>query len=172
MKKIVLVFGTIAGCITAGWVLLFLSLVHNNDDLDKGALYGYTSMILAFSLIYVGVRNFRNKYNGGVVSFGKAFRIGLYITLIASTIYVGVWLVAYFFYVHDFGKVYAEHAIAKLQAAGAGADAIAKKRMEMDNFTRVYDNPFYNMLLTYSEIFPVGLIVSLITAFVLKRKKI
>lgn len=170
MKKIVLVCGLIAGLITTGWFLVVLCIF--NGHLDNGEIYGYASMILAFSLIYVGVRNFRDKYNSGVIRFGKAFLIGLYITLIASTIYVGTWEVIYYGYYRDFGKVYGEHQLARLKEKGASAETLAKKKTEMDAMTVWYDKPLNNVGMTYMEILPVGLLVSLITALILKKKRI
>ncbi|HVV04924.1 MAG TPA: DUF4199 domain-containing protein [Puia sp.] len=170
MKKIVLVCGVIGGLITTVWMVVLLIFYNGHDHIDNGEIYGYGSMILAFSLIYVGVRNFRNKYNNGVISFGKAFRIGLYITLIASTIYVGTWQVIYYGYARDFGKVYSESKLAKLKASGVSEEAYAKQKAEMDDWVRLYDKPAFNIGMTYMEILPVGLLVSLITALILKRK--
>lgn len=172
MRKIVLVCGLIAGLISTSWWLGYSIVTRGKTILENGEIYGYASMILAFSLIYVGVRTYRNKYNGGVISFGKAFLMGLYITLIASSIYVAVWLVSYYTYAGNFGQLWSEHVIKKAQEAGASAAVIAQKRAEMAEFEQMYKNPFFNALITYAEILPVGLIASLITAFVLKRKKI
>ena len=127
-------------------------------------------MLLAFSLIFVGTKITRDKYNGGFISFGKAFRVGLFITLIAATIYVLVWLIDYYIFIPDFADKYAAQAVKKLQESGATAEAIAKKAKEMEDFSRMYKNPFFNTLITYSEIVPVGLLVSLISAFILKKK--
>ncbi|HVU55974.1 MAG TPA: DUF4199 domain-containing protein [Puia sp.] len=170
MKKIVLVCGLIGGLITTVWMIILSFIYHVHGEIDHGEIYGYGSMILAFSLIYVGVRNFRNKYNNGVISFGKAFRIGLYITLIASTIYVGTWQVIYFGYARDFGKVYADHKLAKLRVSGVSEEVIAKEKAEMESWIKAYDMPLVNIGMTYIEILPVGLLVSLITALILKRK--
>ncbi|HEY8968241.1 MAG TPA: DUF4199 domain-containing protein [Puia sp.] len=172
MKKIVLVCGLIGGLITCVWMVVLSIIYRGHGEVDHGAIYGYGSMILAFSLIYVGVRNFRNKYNDGVIGFGKAFRIGLYITLIASTIYVGTWQVIYYGYARDFGKVYAEHQLTKLKASGISEEAYVKQRAEMDDWVRMYDMPAFNIGMTYLEILPVGLLVSLITAAILKRKRV
>lgn len=175
MKKIVLVCGLIAGLISASWTLGYLSISRGKPDFEEGSggyIYGYASMILGFSLIYVGVRNYRNKYNGGVISFGKAFRMGLYITLIASTVYVAAWLIYYYSCFQNFGEVWSAYVIKKAQESGASAAVIAQKKAEMASFAEMYKNPLFNALLTYAEIVPVGLLASLITAFVLKRKKI
>jgi hypothetical protein len=135
-------------------------------------LIGYASMLLAFSLVYVGIRNYRDKYNGGVISFGKAFKIGLTIVLIASTIYVVAWLIDYFFFIPDFMEKYAVHELDKLKAAGTSQAEIDKQTKEMANFARMYKNPFFNAMMTYVEILPVGLIVTLISSLILKRKSL
>ena len=93
MKKIIWTYGLAAGFIsTIGYMVMLLSGEMNFDEsMENGMVYGFAAMIAAFSLIFVATLKYRKK-NGGVLSFGKAFLIGLYISLIASTVYVGVWL--------------------------------------------------------------------------------
>jgi len=133
-------------------------------------LIGYASMLIAFSLVYVGIRNYRDKYTGGVISFGKAFKIGIMITLIASTIYVVAWLIDYFFFIPDFLEKYSAQTLADLKASGASQVEIDKETKDMADFARMYKNPFFNAMMTYVEILPVGLIVTLISSLILKRK--
>jgi Protein of unknown function (DUF4199) len=172
MKKTVIICGLIAGLISTS---LFIGLMilgkADHDDFENGMIYGYTLMILAFSFIFVGTKITRDKHNGGAISFGKAFRVGLYITLIASTIYVIVWLIDYYVFIPDFGEKYAAQAIEKLKASGASQLEIDDTTTKMAKFSAMYKNPFFNALVTYSEILPVGLLVSLISAWTLKRKR-
>ena len=139
-------------------------------DFKNGYYYGYGLMILAFSLIFVGTKITRDKYNGGTISFGKAFRVGLYITLIASTVYVILWLIDNYFFIHDFAARYSAYMLEKLRASGASEAEIAKQTAQMASFSEMYKNPFFVILMTYAEIIPVGLIVSVISALTLKRK--
>ncbi|MEJ0105141.1 MAG: DUF4199 domain-containing protein [Bacteroidota bacterium] len=171
MKKTVLIYGIIAGLISTSLFIGLMLLGKAGHDFKNGMIYGYTLMILAFSFIFVATKITRDKYNGGVISFGKAFRVGLYITLIASTIYVIVWLVDYYFFIPDFAEKYSAHVLENLKTSGASEAEIAKKSAEMAGFSEMYKNPFFNALITYSEIVPVGLIVSLISALALKRKR-
>src|SRR5882762_5083808 len=172
MKKTVLICGLIAGLISTS---LFIGLMilgkAGQDDFKNGMIYGYTLMILAFSFIFVGTKITRDKYNGGGITFGKAFLVGLYITLIASTIYVIVWLIDYYFFIPDFAEKYGAHVLESLKASGASQAEIARQSAKMASFSEMYKNPFFNALLTYSEIVPVGLIFSLISAWALKRKR-
>jgi hypothetical protein len=170
MKKIVLVFGLIAGLIVTGMMVYGTLQMKNNENFQDSMVLGYTTMVVAFSLIFVGVKNFRDKHNNGVISFGKAFRIGLYITLIASTMYVGVWLIEYYFFFPDFTEKYTACVIKDAKNNGASQVELNAKMAEMAQMQEIYKNPLFVILFTYLEIFPVGLIVTLICAFLLKRK--
>jgi hypothetical protein len=173
MKKIILIHGLIAGAIVSVLMLFttnYLSHCEGNVDYTTSMLIGYASMLVAFSLVFVGIRNYRDKYNEGVISFGKAFKMGIIIVLIASTMYVISWLIAYFFFIPDFLEKYSAHMIEELRTSGASQAEIDAQIKEMADFSRMYKNPFFNAMMTYVEILPVGLIVTLISALVLKRK--
>jgi hypothetical protein len=173
MKKNIIIYGLIAGIVVSIPMLFMVNSTTNatgNVDFDKSMLIGYTSMLIAFSLVFVGIRNYRDKYNGGVIRFGKAFTIGMMIVLIASTFYVVAWLVDYFYFIPDFAEKYAAHMLDKLKASGASQIEIDMQTKEMASFAKLYKNPLYNAMMTYAEILPVGLIVTLISSLILKRK--
>ena len=170
MKRLIWVYGIIAGLISIGWAIGFIAL-GNTEDFENGMIYGYAAMLIAFSLIFVAVKSFRDNQNGGVITFGKAFKIGLYITLIASTVYVGVWLIYYFNFNTDFMEKYMEHSLAKMKADNKSAEEISKFTTELTQMNEWYQNPFFNAMITYTEILPVGLIISLICAAIFKKKE-
>ncbi|MBF04740.1 MAG: DUF4199 domain-containing protein [Flavobacterium sp.] len=171
MKKNILIFGLIAGIVVSIPMLIITSNC-TSFDFEKGMLIGYSSMLIAFSMVYVGIKNYRDKYNQGVISFGKAFKIGSIIVLIASTMYVLSWLINYFYFIPDFTEKYAEHMINGLKESGASLLEIEQKTKEMEEFSTLYKNPFFNAMITYTEILPVGLIITLISSFILKKKPI
>jgi hypothetical protein len=148
----------------------YISHCEGNVDYDTSMLIGYASMLIAFSLVFVGIRNYRNKYNGGVISFGKAFKIGFIMVLIASTLYVISWLISYFYFIPDFLEKYSAHTLAELKESGASQVEMDKQKLELENFARMYKNPFFNAMMTYVEILPAGLIVTLISSLILRRK--
>jgi hypothetical protein len=148
----------------------YLSHCEGSIDYETSMLIGYASMLVSFSLVFVGVRNYRNKYTGGIISFGKAFKVGILIVLIASTIYVIAWLIAYFYFIPDFMEKFSAHELDKLRASGASQVKIDEEAKEMADFAKMYKNPFFNAMMTYMEILPVGLIVTLISSLILKRK--
>ena len=174
MKKNIIIYGLIAGILVSFLMLLSLNYISHckgNIDYESSMLIGYASMLIAFSLVFVGIRNYRDKYSEGVISFGKAFKIGIMIVLIASTIYVFAWLIDYFFFIPDFMEKYSAHMLDKLKASGANQIEIDKQTQEMANLGKMYKNPFFNAMMTYMEILPVGLVVTLISSLILKRKK-
>jgi hypothetical protein len=173
MKKNIIIYGVIAGIIVSGLMLYTvnnLSHCGGHIDFDTSMVIGYASMLIAFSLVFVGIRNYRDKFNGGVISFGKSFKTGMLIVLVASTIYVAAWLIDYFFFMPDFAEKYAAHTLEQLKASGASPKEIEDEAKDMATFTTMYKNPFFNAMMTYAEILPVGLIVTLISSFILKRK--
>lgn len=170
MKRNVLVYGTISGLISVIWGLIAMTVLPKNMHMTLGMVLGYTSMIIANIFLVVGVKNYRDKYNGGVITFGRAFTVGLLIALIGSTIYVLTWLIYFFGVGTDFMEYYSNCMHQELVASGASAVEIAKQDREMQEFMISYQNPFFNAAVTYMEILPMGILFTLITALVMKRK--
>lgn len=171
MKKVVIVNGIISGLIVSALMVCSTLYFINKGDFDNGMVYGYASMLLAFSFVLVGIKTYRDKYNDGLISFGKAFTIGLLITLIAATFYVVTWQIEGHFVFPDFADRYSAAMLEKAKTSGASAAEIAKQAAEMKEFAEMYKNPLVNILFTYLEIVPVGLVVSLVCALLLKRNK-
>jgi amino acid transporter len=166
MRKNVLIFGLILGTILCINMLIMVNMMYTNPEFKSNDLLGYVAMVVIFSLIFFGVRNYRNKVLDGVISFGKAFKTGLLIAVVASTLYVVVWLFYYYLFVPDFIDKYTAHVLHQCTTEAE----MATKSKEMANFKELYDNPLFVVLITYSEVLPIGLVITLISAFILKRK--
>jgi hypothetical protein len=169
MKKNVLVFGSISGIIVS--IFMFVSMLFvSRNGLDGSMLVGYASMLVAFSFIFVAIKNYRDKYNQGAVTFGKAFQIGILVALIGSTFYVITWSLEYHFLMPDFMEKYSQHMIDGLTKSGATQATIDAQVAEMAKYKEMYKNPVFFALLTYMEILPVGIVVTLAAALILKKK--
>jgi hypothetical protein len=170
MQKTVLVFGLIAGAILS--VLMSIGLAfHDQLGFDKAEVVGYTNMVAAFLMVYFGIRSYRDNVAGGSVSFGRAFVVGLLISLIATVCYVAVWEVIYFNFMPDYLDKYAAYALEKAKASGATAAQIAAKARDFAEFKEMYRNPFINFAMTALEPLPVGLLFTLVSAFALSRRR-
>ena len=167
MKKIVLTFGLISGAIAAVLMGLTLLVVHR-IGFDHGFLFGYAGIIASLLPVYFGIRAYREQ--AGALTFGRGFAIGLLISLVSTVCYIVAWQVIYFNFWPDFMDQWAAHAVAQAQASGATAEAVAELRQQMAGFKEAYDNPLTNAAYTFLEPFPVGLLVSLVSAAVLRRK--
>jgi len=169
MKKIVLTFGLIAGAILS---LMMLGTLPFMDKVgfDKGYVIGYTSMVLAFLLVFFGIRSYRENIGGGAITFGRAFSVGILIVLIASVCYVVTWEIVYFKLAPGFADRYANYVMEKLRSSGASQQAIQAKLEEMKMLKGLMDNPLTNAALAFIEPLPVGLIITLISAAILRKK--
>jgi hypothetical protein len=170
MRKIVLTFGLIAGVILSVMMLVTLPF-QDQIGFDKGAIIGYTTMVLAFLMVFFGVRSYRDNVAGGNVTFGRALMVGLMITAIASVCYVATWEVIYYKLAPDFGDKYAAYTIDKAKQSGATEAQIAEQVKQMTEFKEMYKKPLVNIALTFLEPLPVGILFTLVTAGVLSRKR-
>ncbi len=163
-------YGILAGIILAVVMAISMVVYFNNPDIEHSAVIGYTSMLVAFSMMFIGIRNYRDKANGGVISFIKALQIGALIALIGATFYVVTWLIIYYGFIPDFFDQYIELCLHQAQIAGASPAEIAAQTKEMAEFRELYQNPLFVVLVTYMEVLPLGLVVSLLSAVILRRK--
>jgi len=171
MKKIVWVCGIIAGIISVSWGVIGEAVLSDRLSLNTKMIFGYTAMLLGFSLIFVAIKNYRDNHNSGQITFGKALRIGLLITLIASTVYVVIWMIDYSYFVPDYGDKYQAQAIAELKASGASAAEVQRQAAEITSSMAKYkSSAAFRVIFTYLEILPVGIVISFIAALILKHK--
>jgi hypothetical protein len=168
--RVVLIFGLLAGGVLAVMMVVQIAFI-DQIGFDRGEIIGYTTMVLAFLMVYFGIRSYRDNIYGGTISFGQAVGIGLLITLVASLCYVATWEVIYYWFAPDFAEKYGAYMIEKARAGGATEQELAAKAAEMAEFREMYKNPLINAGITLLEVFPVGLVVTLISAAILRRDK-
>ena len=169
MKRTVLTYGLISGGILAA-MLLGTAPFHEAIGFDRAEILGYTSMVVSFLLIFFGVKSYRDHVAGGHVTFGRALAVGALITLVSALCYVAAWEIVYYGLVPDFGEKYGAHVLAKAKAGGATAEALEAQRAEMARFVELYRNPAINVAITLLEPLPVGLVMAVISAGVLRRR--
>ena len=169
MKKTVLTFGLISGVIIS--VLMDGSLLlANRIGSGHSMLLGYTMMVASFLLIYFGIRSYRDNTLAGHISFGRAFTCGILIALITTICYVATWEILYFNFMPHFMDSYFAAQINKVYSSSLDPATIAAKVAAIQRSQRLYQNPFVNMAYTFMEPLPVGLIITLISAAILRRK--
>jgi len=170
MLRIILIYGVIGGIIVAVPMLVSTFTLTEDTVPENAALYGYLSMLLAFTMVFVGIKHYRDKVLGGVIRFLPALGVGLGISAVASLFWVIGWeitLASGF----DFGGAYMDSVVAAAQARGAPAAEIEQIRAETAEFLVSYANPLFRLPITFVEMFPIGVLISLISAAVLRNSR-
>ncbi len=174
MRKVTLIFGLIAGAIISVFLAIGIALWEKSGVIVENALVGYAMMVIALSMVFFGIKSYRDNYQEGKISFWKGFQVGMLITLIASFMYAITW--------ETYNQVspsssaafidyYAKCQIDKLKEKGVSAADIEQEVMRMDNFRKIYRNPAIRFGFTLIEILPVGIIITLISAGLLRKKE-
>jgi hypothetical protein len=170
MKKTVITFGLLSGAVAA--TLSFMTLPFaERIGFDRMLVVGYTVIVSSMLFVYFGVRSYRDNVLGGRMTFGKAFTAGLLITIISSLCYVAGWLVMYYGFMPEFGDRYAAHLVETVRANGGSQAEIDTAIKQGQDTVAMLENPLINAAVTFTEPFPVGLIVTLISAAVLRTKQ-
>jgi uncharacterized membrane protein len=164
MKKTVLTFGLISGAVMTAMMFATLPFTDSPWLQSHSMVIGYTTIVLSFMLVFFGIRSYRENV-GGTITFGRAFAVGILITLISSVLYVITWEIMYFG-IPSFGERFMTMCVAHIKNSGASPEAIQTQLNQL----KYLDNPFINAAMTFTEPFPVGLIITLISAAILRKK--
>lgn len=177
MFKTALAYGTISGVVIIGVIMSGLLLSggahgHGGDGgIFNSVWFGYLVMILSLSTIFIAIRDYRNKKLGGVIKFLPALGLGLLIAFIAGVAYVVVWEVYLFSTHYTFMDHYVATMADQARASGLTGAALDAKLAEFEQMRVAYQNPIFRLGMTFMEIFPVGLLIALISAAILRNPR-
>ena len=172
MGRIVLVFGLISGAIAAGLMWILIAVQNSGKvDIENGMVFGYATMIIALSLVFFGVKSYRDN-NGGHITFLKGLQVGILISLICGVCYAASWELYYRGSGQEFLQKYTAHNLDKMKQDGASDAEIEKARADAEKFMEIYENFFVRFGFTLMEILPVGIIVTLISAALLRKREV
>jgi hypothetical protein len=171
MKKIILTYGFIGGGLLVAMFVLTIPF-HDQIGFDRGVYVGYTTMVLAFLMVYFGVVSYRDNVAGGTVSFGRAFKVGVLISLVTMACYAAAWQVIYPVFMSDYLDKYTVYMLEQTRQAGATAEQLAMQEKEMREFGELYNsNPLIQIGFTLLEPLPVAIVFTLVTAGITSRKR-
>ncbi|MDM8012205.1 MAG: DUF4199 domain-containing protein [Parasphingorhabdus sp.] len=171
MQKIAITYGILSGTITIATLILGL-VVSDGGSFLSSEIFGYLTMIVALSMIFIGIKRYRDQQLGGVIRFLPAFAMGLAIAVIAAIIYTLVWELYLMTSGYDFIDSYVNSAIEAKWAAGLSADKLAQEIAALEEMRSDYGKIYIRIPMTFLEIFPVGLIIALLSAALLRNPKI
>jgi hypothetical protein len=168
MKNTVLTFGLLSGVTSIALMTVTMSYI-DTIGFDRGVVVGYTAIVISFLFVYFGIRSFRDNVLGGHITFGKGLQAGILITLVSCVFYVAAWLVIYYNFMPDFGDKYGVYLVDSVRARGGSQAEVDEMIRQADQAKQMLANPFTNAAVTFTEPFPVGLLITLISAAVLKK---
>ncbi len=167
-------YGAVSGAIVVAVIILGIVLSDRagNGHLLASELLGYSVMIVALSMIFLAIRDYRNKKLGGVIKFLPAFGLGLLVAAVAGIAYALGWEIYLAATNYVFMDNYVAQMIEAKRAAGVSGAELDAYVAQMDQMKEAYANPLFRLPMTFAEIFPVGLIIALISAAVLRNPKV
>ena len=171
MRNIIFLNGLIAGTIVIITIIIGMYFSSQNDTTQFSTLLGYLVMIISLSLIFLAIKRYRDSELGGVIKFGTAFKIGIGITLVASLVYIVGWEINLALTDYNFMEEYAAYELEKREAAGLSGEQLEAERARIEDAKAMYQNPLFRIPITFVEIFPVGLFISLLSSFLLRNSK-
>jgi hypothetical protein len=167
----ILNYGLIAGLLAGVPLSVIVVAFHDHTPEPYGMVIGYAIMLVALTMVFVAIKRHRDIDLGGVIGFWRALAVGLGVSFVAGVLYAVTWDAALAITGADFIGAYAKSLIAQKQAAGVTGEALAKFITEMEDLKRLYANPLFRLPMTFIEIFPVGVLVSLISAALLRNSR-
>ena len=175
MRKVTIVFGLLAGVIVSIFLVITMTLCEKGAiDLDSSDIVGYGGMVIALSMIFFGIKSYRDNYGSGIIKFTTGLKVGLLITLVASVVYAAAGE-AYYQISPDSQLAlmdkYADHQLNSMTAKGASSLDIEQKSKEMADLKEMYKNPLLRFAMTLVIISPVGIVITLISAGILRKKE-
>ena len=171
MLHTILKYGVIAGVVVGGFMFATFLAFSGMPPLRYGMLIGYTTMLVALSAVFVGIKRHRDVDRGGVIGFWRALGVGLGISFVAGIFYVLSWEAVQALSHMDFASTYARAMLDGERAKGASPDALAKLAADLETFKVQYADPLFRLPMTFAEIFPVGVLVSLVSAGLLRNRR-
>jgi uncharacterized membrane protein (UPF0136 family) len=170
MKKAIWTFGLISGAISSAMMLITMPF-QEQIGYDRGMIIGYATIVAASLLIFFGIRSYRDNVAGGTIGFGRAMAVGTLIAVISAACYTVTWEVIYFGFRPDFAAKVQQAQMDKVRASSASQGEIDRKVAELQKFSEMYKNPVVNAAVTMIEPLPVGLILALVSAGILSRRR-
>lgn len=168
MLRYALTYGLLSGFVVAATISAGLVLMAQGS-FAHSMTFGYLVMLVALSFIFVGVKRYRDVERGGVIRFLPALGVGLAIAVVAGVAYVATWETYLTISGYQFIEEYIPTYVRSEQAAGTSAAEIAANVQWMRD---VYASPVQRTAMTFMEIFPVGLLVSLVSAALLRNPRL
>lgn len=174
--RLILLYGVIGALVVGGFMLYgttdMIRVMEEGGPMpENGAVIGYATQILALTVVFLGIKHVRDRVQGGIIKFLPAFGVGLAISAIASLGWVIAWEISLAWSGFDFAAYYGNYMLDAARERGAAQAELDKLAADNANFAKMYANPVFRVPITFVEMFPVGVLISLISALLLRNSR-
>lgn len=171
-KRIIPTYGAISGVVSAAVFILASKLAMAEGALGRISGYvGYLLMLVALSVIFLGIKRYRDLVYDGDIRFGQALLAGLAISLVAGVVYMACWEI-YLATDDTFLDEYTQGFIEGKKVEGVDGEELEAVIRSMETLKERHANPVARIVMSFLELFPFGFIVSLISAAILRNSKV
>lgn len=172
MTALVFRYGIAAGLIIGIPMMWRMISAKPGEVPVVGMLLTYLVMIVALTAVFLGIKAYRDKMLGGVIRFLPALGVGLGISAVASILYALAWEVSSAYSSFDFVAFYKAYMVEAAQASGGTPAEVNQAIANAEAFEKMYRNPLYRVPMVFVEMFPVGVLISLISAALLRNPRV
>lgn len=169
--KTAFLYGFATGLLIICSMIASFAVFGMKSDASSMAV-GFLLMAFYMSLIFFGIKRFRNIDQGGVIKFSKALGLGISMAFFAALAYVLVWEIYIAFTGDTFIIGYTDMLLEKAKAKGMSGAELSDYTSKMKDYVTNYERPSYRMPMTFIENFPMGFIVALVSALSLHNPKL
>ena len=172
MTALIFRYGIIAGLIIGIPMMWRMISAKPGEVPVVGMLLTYLVMIVALTAVFLGIKAYRDKMLGGVIRFLPALGVGLGISAVASILYALACEVSSAYSSFDFVAFYKAYMVESAQASGGTPAEVNQAIANAEAFEKMYRNPLYRVPMVFVEMFPVGVLISLISAALLRNPRV
>ena len=167
MKKTIVRYGGFSVIFMVLFFLAEMMVFANKNDFKVQEIFGWVGIFISTMFIFFGIRYYRDRHNHGSLSFGRGLKVGLLILLMPSLTF-GIFNVIYVMLNPDFMDTYYNYQVTQLkESLPAGEAALKIQAMEKDK--EMFMSPAVQFFAMFFSVFAVGLVVTVISALVLRR---
>ncbi len=171
MKIYIIKFSLIAATFNAIWMLLYV-VTFGIFAFHWGEIFRVACLICTFSFFtYLGIKSYKMSLPNSQISMKQALQVGIMIVVLSTTIYAIFWSIIIAYFIPNFADIFANECIEYNKILGKSSETMAKKTIEMNEYRVNYKKPLVNILYSYTEILPIGIILTIFCAYVLKNKR-
>ncbi|MBD0287950.1 MAG: DUF4199 domain-containing protein [Flavisolibacter sp.] len=170
MRKTALRFGLYGiYTILAFFLLSWLIFNQRTENYEAQEIAGWAGILLSVIFVYFGLKYYRDKQNNGSLNFGEGLKLGMLIVLFPSVAFAIFDVVYVMVLDPQFFDKYYTYQVEQIRNT-VPASELAQRMKELQQQRDMFSSPLVQFIVMFLSVFVTGLIVTIISTLLLKRK--